>query len=261
MYPALPPLPDRPQISRTRVGEEAARYLRDSLMGGRYAVGERVGIEELAREIGVSTMPVREALLTMANEGLLEALPYKGFRVAGVSRQDFVDIFMVHATIAGTLAERAAAGAGPELLDTLRTIQDEVNAANRRREDRARVSARVEELNFQFHRHINQVTDSNRLRWFLRSATRFIPRHFYNAIPGWIDATVEDHPPLIQAFADRDGYLAGRLMTEHVLKAGRLVVNHLDSGQFWAGFEMAKPKARYFPLKNPAAQSRSGERK
>ena len=244
MDPVLPPLPDRPRISRMRMGEEAARYLRDSLMGGRYAVGERVGIEGLAKEIGVSTMPVREALLTMANEGLLEILPRKGFRVAGVTRQDFEDIFMIHATIAGTLAERAAGLSGPELLATLRGLQAEINSVNGQRGDRTQVSVRVEELNFQFHRHINQVADSNRLRWFLRAATRFIPRHFYKAIPGWIEATVEDHPPLILAFAARDGALAGRLMTEHVLKAGRLVVSHLDSGQFWSASEAAEPLAK-----------------
>lgn len=237
MDPASSPPADRHPISRTRVGEEAARYLRDSLMGGEYSVGQRVGIEDLARRLGVSTMPVREALLTMANEGLLEALPYKGFRVARVSRQDFQDIFMVHSTIAGTLAERAAVDADVDLLMRLRQLQTQVEHLAAGNDRGAEVSAQVEETNFRFHRAINQASDSSRLRWFLRSATRFIPRHFYNAIPGWIDATLDDHPAIIAALEAHEPAQARALMTDHVLKAGRLVVEHLDSRGFWAGSE------------------------
>lgn len=202
-------------------------------MTGTYPVGHRMAVDELARQLGVSTMPVREALVALASEGLLEVLPRRGFRVAGIGRQDVEDIFQLHSMVAGMLAERAAPTIEPATIEELREIQSRIEALPRQRMSHADRASRVEELNFIFHRKINHSTTSERLRWFLRATTRFVPRQFYEAIPGWLEATVEEHPAIIDALERHQAARARGLMSAHVAHAGNLVVSELTRKGFW----------------------------
>ena len=182
----------KPQ-ARPKLGEEVARSLRDALMAGAYPHGNRMGVEELAEQLQVSTMPVREALITLANEGLLEVLPRRGFRVANIGLQDIEDVFKVHAFLAGLLAERAAQLITAEELTELKRLEAQIDEWS----SSAGFTQEIEEANFQFHRIINKAADSKRLEWFLRAATRFVPRRFYEAVPGWIEETVGQHPTIM----------------------------------------------------------------
>ncbi len=220
-------------INRTKLGEEVARYLRDALIAGVYRPGERIGIEELAEQLGVSTMPVREALVKMASEGLLNALPHRGFRVARVARTDFEDIFVIHAVTSGLLVERVAKTADRALVDDLEDLQRQIQQVAEQELPRNEAGPRIEELNFLFHRRINRSAEAERLRWFLRITSRLVPRHFYEEIPGWTHATVTEHQPIIDALAAHDSRRARRLMEAHVLNAGRLVVAHLEARGFF----------------------------
>lgn len=219
---------------RPKLGDEVTRYLRDSIMSGDHPAGQRILVEELARSLEVSTMPVREALAALANEGLLEALPRRGYRVAVLSRQDIEDVFVVHSYVAGLLAERSATLIDPIALAQLRDMQVQTLQIARRRAAFATRAKQVEEINYRFHRLINRVPDAARLRWFLRAATRYVPRHFYQSIPSWVDATISDHPAIIDALERRDAMDARRLTEEHIARAGQLVVDHLAARGFWS---------------------------
>jgi DNA-binding GntR family transcriptional regulator len=216
-----------PQLSRRKLGEETTRYLRDALLSGHFRPGERVPMDQLAESLGISTMPVREALLTLATDGLLDALPNRGFRVARSTPRDIEDVFKVHAFVGGLLAGEAARLITDEQLARLDAIQADIERAFKRSIPTKERATLVEELNFAFHRTINHVPDANRLRWFLRASTRYVPRHFYEDIPGWYEATRRDHLPIIDALRNRSSDAAQRLVETHVLEAGRLVTKNL----------------------------------
>jgi DNA-binding GntR family transcriptional regulator len=215
-------------LARRKLGDETTRYLRDELLSGRYEAGERMGVQQLAETLGVSTMPVREALLTLANEGLLEVVPRRGFRVAALKPRDVEDAFRVHALVAGLLIEEAAPIITAATIAELRDVQAAIQQTFRRGLDPRDLAGEVEELNFRFHRIINHVPDARRLRWFLRAATRYVPRRFYETIPGWNEATRDRHGAIIEALETRKGAQARKLMEEHVNEAGALVRRHLQ---------------------------------
>lgn len=83
--------------------------LREALVTGALEPGEVYSAASLATELGVSTSPVREAMLALVDEGLLEALPNRGFRVVSFTEQDFTEIFelrmMLEVPGAGRVAE------------------------------------------------------------------------------------------------------------------------------------------------------------
>jgi DNA-binding GntR family transcriptional regulator len=202
-------------------------------MSGSYSSGDRLVVEEIAQELGVSSMPVREAMIALVNEGLVDELPRRGFRVAAIKRRDIEDGFRVHAHVAGLLAAEAATLIQSSTLSSLRELQDSIARLGGAPVPPAEQGTEIEKLNFVLHRTINHVPDADRLRWFLRAASRYVPRYFYERIPGWVDASIRDHPAIITALENHDADTAGELMEDHVLRAGRLVVSHLSKSDFW----------------------------
>ncbi|MGL4443996.1 MAG: GntR family transcriptional regulator, partial [Alsobacter sp.] len=67
-------------------------HLREQIVNGTYAPGQRLTLADLAADLGLSHMPVREALLTLEREGLLESEPHKGMRVSRVSLSDATEL-------------------------------------------------------------------------------------------------------------------------------------------------------------------------
>ena len=216
-----------------KLGDEAARLLRDAIMSGTYHAGERLMVADLAKRLGVSTMPIREALISLSHEGLVVGLPRRGFQVARVRLQDVEDIFNLHAFIAGLLAERACAVIQADTLSELRRLQEATEQVSRTGRSKTERASRIEQANYVFHATINRLVDAERLRWFLRTTTRYVPRRFYETIPGWVDITVLDHPEILSALESRNGPLARELMSNHVLRGAQLVSKELRRGSPW----------------------------
>jgi Transcriptional regulators len=220
---------------RRSLGGEIASVLRGAIVTGRLRPGNRLGHDDLARQLGVSAMPVREALLVLTGEGIVESIPRRGFRVIQITRRDFSDIFSVHAFVAGELAAAAALVFTEEHALALRTLQRQIDAvaASVSGPTDATVAGRIADLNFRFHQTINRIPDAERLRWFLRAATRYVPDKFYEDVPGWVEMTVSEHVPLIDSLARRDPAAARSLAAGHVSRAGDLVISHLEQAGYW----------------------------
>ena len=218
--------------NRPKLGLEVTNQIRDAIMLGTYAPKRRLVVDEVAHQLGVSSMPVREALVALASEGLLEVLPNRGFAVGQIDRGDIEDIVMFHAFLAGLLAERAALVITEVELERLVRTQEDLEAVARDGDDREHLT-RIGDLNFLFHRTINKLVDAGRLLWFLRAVTSYVPRNVYEAIAGWSQLAVEDHPAIILALGSRDTRGARELTEQHVSRAGAKVIEYLTDRGFW----------------------------
>ncbi len=179
-------------------------------------------------------MPVREALVTLANEGLLDVLPRRGFRVARLRQTDIHDVYQIHAFVSGLLAGYAATVISPRQIAELREIDERIGRLERRRLSSVERSERIEELNFKFHRTINLATDHGRLQWYLRTAGQYIPRRFHTRIVGWDETTVHGHTEIINALERHNARRARRLVETHVSIAGDLIIANLDKLGLWS---------------------------
>lgn len=212
----LPPMRRRP-----RLRDEVVGTLRQALLTGKYAAGDKLGLEELADQLGVSIMPVREALITLANEGLVKAEPRRGFRAHPLAPGDLSDLFELHAHLAGILAGRAAAVATRADIDFLLGRQQELESLASRRPS-ATTLRRAGEINSDFHRHISKMPEGDRIRWFLRLTSRFVRADLYEFAPGMLAASAAEHPPIILALEQHDSALARKLTEEHFRQGPRL---------------------------------------
>ena len=77
------------------------------MLTGRLRPGDRLDLDEITEEFGISRTPVREALLELSYEGLVTVTPRSGITVVGISPEDAVDNFAVLAALAGKAAEWA----------------------------------------------------------------------------------------------------------------------------------------------------------
>ena len=81
--------------------DEIYRSLKQGIIRGDLKRGERFSIDQIAREIGVSRTPVREATLKLEQEGFVQKLPYGGFVVSHFSKKDIVEIFGIRSVLEG----------------------------------------------------------------------------------------------------------------------------------------------------------------
>ncbi|MGV9240009.1 GntR family transcriptional regulator, partial [Streptomyces nigra] len=120
--PALPSLGGR----RSSYREKVADALRAALIAGELRPGEVYSAPGLAARFGVSATPVREAMLDLAKEGLVDTVPNKGFRVTAVSEKQLDEYKHIRALIEIPTVVELAATADPVSLEALRPAAREI---------------------------------------------------------------------------------------------------------------------------------------
>ena len=197
------------------MSDQVTESLRSMILVGDLRSGDQVTQEKLAEDLGVSTMPVREALLRLAHEGFVQGGRGRSFRIAPTTREDIQDIYWVHATLAGELTARACERISAEDLDQLTQVHQRwlaaVSAGN--------VSA-LERENFEFHRLLNKAAQSPKLLMLLRNTLRLIPEHFYSLLKDWA-SDVDPRPRADPAGPAQAGRGGGPQGEQHPRAAGR----------------------------------------
>jgi DNA-binding GntR family transcriptional regulator len=107
------------------LGDLVYRRLRDAIIDGRLAAGMWLRQEALAKELGTSQLPVREAIRRLAAEGLAVRIPYKGVRVVEFSPEDIIDMFNVRITLESLAVRYATPMISSQALDDLQKNLDE----------------------------------------------------------------------------------------------------------------------------------------
>ena len=184
----------RPQLS-----EEVASAIRHRIMTGDLRPGDFVRMDETAAELGVSVTPVREALLTLRGEGMVNLAPHKGYVVADLTRVDVEDIFWLQGQIAVKIALRTADVITEADLDALVSCNDRL-----RRGVADRDVEEILDAEFDFHRTHNRISASGKLAWFLFNATHYTPHRLYAADPAWGAVAVDSHTKLIEGYRSHD---------------------------------------------------------
>jgi DNA-binding GntR family transcriptional regulator len=192
------------------VAETSTLRVRDQLqhaiLDGVLKPGERLRAEALAQRFGTSRTPVREALIQLEAQGLVEVEPNRGAVVRTFDRDDLFDLYQVRALLEPQAAALAARRIDAEDVERLEALcdADDLIAANE-----------------QFHRIILEAAGSPRLSVAMRAASG-IPRTFRSVF--WHDERQREeslmcHRRLVAAFKARDAPLAEATMRMHILGA------------------------------------------
>lgn len=107
-------------IQQRNLVDQVADYLTQAIIGQRFAPGERLSEVQLARDLGVSRAPVREAARLLESRGLLVSQPRRGFFVRALDSEELADIFDLRLCLERHAMEQLAEACGPETLAALR---------------------------------------------------------------------------------------------------------------------------------------------
>jgi DNA-binding GntR family transcriptional regulator len=218
----------RLRLRRAQLSDEVAGHLRAAIMSGALRPGTFIRLDETAAKLGVSATPVREALLKLRGEGMVQLEPHRGHVVLPLSRQDVDDIFWVQATIAKELAASAAERITDAEIDELEHITDGLVAAIAAGDTETTASTE-----FAFHRAFNRVTGRIKLAWFLLHVARYMPWMLYAADPDWGVAAVANHRDLVAALRRRDTATVVELTSRQFSEGARLLIEKLESSGIW----------------------------
>ncbi|MFD6061754.1 MULTISPECIES: GntR family transcriptional regulator [Rhodococcus] len=209
--------------------EQVASYVRERIFSGEVKPGEFLRMEPICEAVGVSNTPVREGMQLLRSEGFVQMVPRRGFIVASFTRRDIRDLFWAQAQLAGELAARAAASISSEQLARL----DQIMAENKEAVA-AGNSQRITDLGHEFHRQINLAADSHRLALLLGSVVKHLPNRFYATIEQQVDATVNEHPQLVEALRTRNTRAARSLMKKHIATTADHLIAKLEEQGMWS---------------------------
>jgi DNA-binding GntR family transcriptional regulator len=215
-----------PTLYRTKQ-ELVYRTLRDAILTCELAPDQRLVIDDIARRLSVSTIPVREALQMLQSEGLVTMVPHVGAAVASLSRESIVDVFSVLEglqVVAGRIAAtEASEGELEELSSLVREMDHAINGD--RYEDWA-------DLNTQFHARIGAIPGLTLLRQSNEQALdRWdrVRRFFYNGVLSHRVADAQrEHHELMAALAAHDGAAVASTMLHHYRHALDAYLQYLD---------------------------------
>lgn len=213
--------------SRQNLKHDAAKYIRDQILGGNMLPGTRIDQDQVAADLGVSRLPVREALISLEAEGLVENIPRRGAFVAALTPEDILDHYEMYGQISGLAAARCAALRPKELIDELNRINEQMRNSSDK--------ALLDNLNFEFHQEINQVGGSRRLRSVLRMLARSMPTYFYarGAEFAFTEKAFDEHDFIIAAIKAGDAEAAEKAMIQHFRHTAEEAVEMLTASGFW----------------------------
>jgi DNA-binding GntR family transcriptional regulator len=198
----------------------ATELIREAILDGRLEPGSRLKEEELARELGISRTPVREALLMLQAEGLVETAPNRGAVVRTHDAEDLVDLYQLRALLEGYAAHRAATRIGPEDIQLLRESCDRFDAI---------AEGDVRELvkeNLLFHSAIHAAAGSARLSRMMRRVIELplVYKSYVWYSPDQRRISAHYHRQITHALSVGDAERAELVMREHIFEARDLLV-------------------------------------
>lgn len=199
------------------VADQVADRLRHAIISGGIQPGSRLPETHIAEKLGVSRIPVREALARLEAEGLVKRVPYRGTMVVKLTVDQVKESFVLRALLEGFATKAAAPHLSPDDLSRLRKlVRLMAECSDPRRHDE------LPEIHRQFHSIIySRCGYSKLITWIEELYDRFpknLRRTFRFVEP------VEECGRIVDALEAGDAELAGKLMSEHLMNGGQITV-------------------------------------
>jgi DNA-binding GntR family transcriptional regulator len=197
--------------------QQVADYIRRQIFEGKLHVGERVPQDEIAAALGVSRVPVREAVIALDREGWVMIQPHRGAFVVGLDENSTRDHYELLGRVYGYGALRAAERASAEQIAVLGLIHRKLQAATDPHE--------FSQLNMEFLRRLVNLAASRRVSSTVRlMAVNIVPGDFFAGVPEAIRIHKRHLRAIMKALKAADGETAEREIISMLRQEAGLVV-------------------------------------
>jgi DNA-binding GntR family transcriptional regulator len=207
------PFPKNPIPAREKVYE----YLKRAILSGRMNPGEKLAEEHLAKTLGVSRTPVREALHKLGSEGLIKPRTKRGFIVSWDSKEEVEELFELRSILEGYTLRLISQTISDETLKQLNGFVRNAEEALRRKEING-----VFKWSTRFHDTLHElVANKARLHRLIVNMRKYVLRHRKDTLryPDGGRRAVAGHQKILMALKLKDPELCERIMREHIQEA------------------------------------------
>lgn len=215
---------DRLPVSRPLASHElVAEVLREAITSGHLRANDPLPQQEIATQLAVSHIPVREALRQLQSEGLVTFRPNYGATVTAHTPEEIREIYDIRVILETAAIRRASARLTDAALDEAEKLLKEA--------ERTRDPAAWGTHDLDFHRIIYDLDDRPHLRELIDGLLRRVDRYWlqYGLMLEHRHEFEADHRSLLAALSDRDGERAARLLERHLTGAAEHLVAALDA--------------------------------
>ncbi|MCC6190737.1 MAG: GntR family transcriptional regulator [Anaerolineales bacterium] len=221
--------------------------LKEAILDLQIKPGSPLVEDDLARQMGTSKTPVRDALLTLERDGLVTKIPYKGTHVSEVAIRDATEIFELRAVLEGLAARLATPVFSLRDLDAAEDLLDQADAALAHGEVDA-----CSVFGAQFHAVIHERADNRRLRPILDKLEEQLRRlrRLSNLLQGRLEKSGHEHRRVLAALRTGDAKQAENAMRAHLDSVVRDFAGDGD-GALALGAYAAAPARGAGPAREP----------
>src|SRR5512143_60372 len=200
-----------PAISRSVLSDQVKDRLLQAILDGRYPPGARIVETRVARELGTSQAPVREALRDLEGLGVVETTAFRGARVRRPSADELLEAFAVRSALESLAARLAILTLRDEDIERLAGYVDQMRAAADSGDTYAEATADAA-----FHGRIVEAAGNATLTRVWRTLETFSRTYITIVAPGADRRRIADeHVPVLDALRRRDPDLADAVIDRH----------------------------------------------
>lgn len=214
---------DRPSLVAQIASEVGA-----DIVEGRICPGHDLNTVELARRYDTSRTPVREALILIENEGLVDIAPRKRPRAKIYSIGEVREIYRTRAALLEFVAADVAKLAQDDDIALLRTILQRMQRAADHND-----LTRFTWLNVEFHDHNSLISGNATVKRILDSLLlrTLVMRRVSLSRPGRVEESLEEHIRLVDAYVKRDSFMAAAILrANHTTALAKLETYYAETG-------------------------------
>jgi DNA-binding GntR family transcriptional regulator len=209
-------VPNGRRISRTALADQVKDRLLEQILAGHYPPNSRIVETRVARELGLSQAPVREALRSLEGLGLIEISPFRGARIRHPSTSELLEAYVVRSELESLGARLAV----PQLTDAdladLAALGEEMQRAAREGDRHA-----VAVADASFHARLVHAARNATLERVWRALEPFSRTYITLAVPGLdVQWTADLHLPILDALRWRDAEMVVRALRQHFDEVG-----------------------------------------
>lgn len=205
--------------------EVVYNVLRENILNGNLKPGERLIIRRIAQELGVSEIPVREAIRSLEAQGLVTMVPHSGAQVAMLDEDDIKEIMEIRSILEGHAA-KSAVPMSEEVLDKLKQYMSEMSNCVANGE-----YAQFGIINRKFHKLIYEQASNKRLKKMidemLSESER--TRAVFGISPRRSEEALKEHEQIIAMLSAGNGEKVEALIKKHRLRASQELIDCLTA--------------------------------
>ena len=190
-----------------------AEELRQAIVTGRLAPGERLSEEKLAASLKVSSVPLRDALRRLEAEGYVSFVSHGEIAVSKPTVEEVEDHYSIASALEGLAARLAVERGSSEEISRLRELHQAVKQAYQGKD-----LQRYFDANSRFHDFIADMARNDRLRRLIHELRQEIrkTRTLAFQLPQRLDYSMREHDQILDAFLKRNSSLAQTTVTKHL---------------------------------------------